>query len=33
MLTRRDTIKEETVEVLLKKLQKKGKNVKIIAEE
>lgn len=33
MLTRRDTIREETVGSLLKKLQKKGKNVKVIAEE
>ena len=29
---RRDTLKEETVEALLAKLSKKGKNVKIVAE-
>jgi len=29
---RRETIKEESVEALLEKLQKRGKNVKIIAE-
>ena len=29
---RRDTMKEETVEALLEKLSKKGKNVKIVAE-
>jgi len=29
---RRETLKEETVEALLEKLQKRGKNVKIIAE-
>ena len=32
-IKRRDTMKEETVESLLEKLQKKGKNVKIVAEE
>lgn len=32
-IKRRDTLKEETVESLLEKLQKKGKNVKIVAEE
>ena len=31
-LDRRDTSKEETVEALLAKLSKKGKNVKIVAE-
>lgn len=30
---RRDTLKEETAEALLEKLQKKGKNVKIVTEE
>ena len=30
---RRDTTKEETAEALLEKLQKKGKNVKIVSEE
>lgn len=32
-LARRETLKEETVEQLLEKLQKRGKNVKIVAEE
>ena len=30
---RRETAKEETAEALLEKLQKKGKNVKIVSEE
>ena len=33
MLTRRDTIHEETVESLLSKLKKKGKNVLVVADE
>lgn len=32
-MQRRETFKEETVEALLEKLQKKGQNVKIVAEE
>ena len=31
-VARRDTLKEETVEQLLEKLQKKGQNVKIVSE-